>query len=121
MNIKELNETVGLSRDTIRFYEREGLISSPSRKSNGYRDYDNRIVEQLNMIIMAKELGFTLKEIRELTELLYSNNLTQSQMGEKLLEKNKQLEIKISELSKMKTLIDNALKGMCEYKDKLAL
>jgi MerR family copper efflux transcriptional regulator len=78
-------------------------------------------VEQLNMIIMAKELGFTLKEIRELTELLYSNNLTQSQMGEKLLEKNKQLEIKISELSKMKTLIDNALKGMCEYKDKLAL
>ncbi|MDO4749028.1 MAG: MerR family DNA-binding protein, partial [Eubacteriales bacterium] len=96
-------------------------ISSPSRKSNGYRDYDNRIMEQLNMIIMAKELGFTLKEIRELTELLYSNNLTQSQMGEKLLEKNKQLEIKISELSKMKTLIDNALKGMCEYKDKLAL
>lgn len=67
-------------------------------------------MEQLNMIIMAKELGFTLKEIRELTELLYSNNLTQSQMGEKLLEKNKQLEIKISELSKMKTLIDNALK-----------
>ena len=68
MNIKELTETVGLSRDTIRFYEREGLISKPSRKSNGYRDYDNKIVEQLNMIVMAKELGFTLKEIRELTE-----------------------------------------------------
>ena len=121
MNIKELTEIVGLSRDTIRFYEREGLISSPSRKSNGYRDYNNKIVEQLNMIVMAKELGFTLKEIRELTQLLYSNSLTQLQMGEKLLEKNKQIEIKITELSKIKTLIDDALKGMCEYKDKLVL
>jgi len=121
MNIKELTETVGLSRDTIRFYEREGLISPPSRRANGYRDYDDKTVDQLNMITMAKELGFTLKEIKELTELLYSNSLTQSQMGEKLLEKNKQIEVKILELSKMKALIDNALKGMCEYKDKLAL
>ena len=121
MNIKELTETVGLSRDTIRFYEREGLISPPSRKANGYRDYNHKTVDQLNMITMAKELGFTLKEIKELTELLYSDSLTQSQMGEKLLEKNKQLDIKISELSKMKTLIDDALKGMCKYKDKLAL
>ncbi|WP_296244221.1 MULTISPECIES: MerR family transcriptional regulator [unclassified Psychrobacter] len=121
MNIKELTETVGLSRDTIRFYEREGLISTPSRKSNGYRDYDNEIVEQLNMIVMVKELGFTLKEIRELTELLYPNSLTQSQMGEKLIEKNRQIEIKISELFEMKTLIDDALKGMCEYKDKVTL
>ena len=120
MNTKELTEIVGLSRDTIRFYEREGLILPPSRTANGYRNYTNKTVDQLNMISMAKELGFTLKEIKELTELLYSDSLTQSQMGEKLLEKNKQLDIKISELSKMKTLIDDALKGMCEYKDKLA-
>ncbi|WP_430737977.1 MerR family transcriptional regulator [Psychrobacter sp. VH5] len=121
MNTKELTEIVGLSRDTIRFYEREGLILPPSRGANGYRNYTNKTVDQLNMISMAKELGFTLKEIKELTELLYTNNLTQSQMGEKLLEKNKQIEVKILELSKMKALIDDALKGMCSYKDKLAL
>ncbi|WP_228722546.1 MerR family DNA-binding transcriptional regulator [Acinetobacter lwoffii] len=39
MNTKELTEIVGLSRDTIRFYEREGLILPPSRTANGYRDY----------------------------------------------------------------------------------
>ena len=121
MNIKALVDTVGLSKDTIRFYEREGLISPPARLSNGYRDYDNKNVEQLNMIILAKNLGFTLSEIKELTQLLYANNLSQANMGKKLMEKSQQIDKKIAELLNMKAAIDEALKGMCTYKEKLSV
>ncbi|WP_199507361.1 MULTISPECIES: MerR family transcriptional regulator [unclassified Psychrobacter] len=121
MNIKALVDTVGLSKDTIRFYEREGLISPPARLSNGYRDYDNKNVEQLNMIILAKNLGFTLSEIKELTQLLYANNLSQANMGKKLVEKSQQIDKKIAELLNMKAAIDEALKGMCTYKEKLSV
>lgn len=121
MNIKALVDTVGLSKDTIRFYEREGLISPPARLSNGYRDYDNKNVEQLNMIILAKNLGFTLSEIKELTQLLYANNLSQTNMGKKLVEKSQQIDKKIAELLNMKAAIDEALKGMCTYKEKLSV
>ena len=119
MKTKQITEKTGLSKDTIRFYEKEKLIPTPSRSANGYRDYDEKVIEQLNMITMAKELGFTLKEIKELTQLLYSNALTKSEMATKLSEKSFEIKTKIAELMKIQALIDNVLVGACEYKNKL--
>lgn len=119
MKTKQVIEQTGLSKDTLRFYEREQLITPPSRDINGYRIYNETIIEQLNMITMAKNLGFTLKEIKELSLLLYTNNLTPDAMASMLILKNEEIAQKISELTKIKLLIDNALSGMCEYKDKL--
>ena len=72
-----------------------------------------------SVVKQAKELGFTLKEIKELTLLLYSNTLTKSDMGKKLAEKSHEITLKISELKKIQALIDNVLLGTCEYKNKL--
>lgn len=119
MKTKLVTERTGLSKDTLRFYEKERLIPSPPRDVNGYRVYNEKIVEQLNMITMAKNLGFTLKEIKELIQLLYSSHLTQNTMALKLTEKGQEIETKVSELMQMKLLIDKALAGICEYKDKL--
>ncbi|WP_462159693.1 MerR family transcriptional regulator [Pseudoalteromonas sp. GB56] len=119
MKTKHVVELTGLSKDTIRFYEKEHLIPLPSRDTNGYRVYDEGTVEQLKMITLAKNLGFTLKEIKELSQLLYTNNLTPKAMAEKLTLKGQEIEAKISELSQIKSLIDKALAGMCEYKGKL--
>lgn len=120
MKTKQVTECTGLSKDTLRFYEKEKLIPEPARDANGYRVYSAKVVEQLNMITMAKNLGFTLKEIKELSQLLYSQHLTPKTMAAKLTQKSSEIEMKIDELSKIKNLIDNALAGMCQYKDKLS-
>ena len=55
--------------ETIRFYQREGLIEVPPRRRSGYRQYPEVTVHRLRFIKRAKELGFTLKEIKELLSL----------------------------------------------------
>ncbi len=119
MLIKDVTEQTGLSADTLRYYEKEGLISKPIRSANGYRHYNNDIVTQLNMIQRAKNLGFSLKEIQELTGLLFSNQLTQEQMAKKLLVKRADIEQKIIDLTAMRSEIDDALAGRCGYRHQL--
>lgn len=119
MLIKDVTEQTGLSPDTLRYYEKEGLISKPTRSANGYRHYDERTVLQLNMIQRAKNLGFSLKEIQELTGLLFSNQLTQKEMAKKLLAKRADIEQKIAELNAIKNEIDDALAGRCGYRHQL--
>lgn len=55
--------------DTVRFYERKGLLAAPPRSDSGYRHYPEDTVARLRFIKKAKELGFSLKEIRELLSL----------------------------------------------------
>lgn len=55
--------------ETIRFYEREGLIDPPPRRPSGYREYPEDAIRRIRFIRRAKELGFTLKEIKELLNL----------------------------------------------------
>ncbi|AMV27642.1 Mercuric resistance operon regulatory protein [Gemmata sp. SH-PL17] len=71
MKIGEVAKLSGTGIETIRFYEREGLLE-PERRSSGYRQFDGASVERLNYIRRAKELGFTLAEIRELLELSFA-------------------------------------------------
>ena len=119
MQIKDVVAATGLSQDTIRFYEKQGLISKPERQSNGYRQYNHNIVTQLNMIHRAKALGFSLKEIEELTALLFSNKLTQQAMAEQLLKKREDISQKILELEAIRQEIDDALVGRCIYQKAL--
>ena len=55
--------------ETIRFYEREGLIGTPPRRPSGYRQYPPDIVRRIRFIQRAKELGFSLREIADLLSL----------------------------------------------------
>ncbi|MBA2780297.1 MerR family transcriptional regulator [Billgrantia kenyensis] len=64
MRVGELEQLTRLSRDTIRYYERIRLITPPARLANGYRDYSEHTVTELRFIRRAKELGFSLEEIR---------------------------------------------------------
>ena len=55
---------------TVRYYEREGLLPEPHRwPDSGYRDFDDEALQRLRFIRSAKELGFTLREIKELLEM----------------------------------------------------
>src|SRR5438105_4122904 len=63
---KELAATSGISPETLRFYEKVGLIKPPPRSENGYRSYPASTVQRVQFIKEAKDLGFTLKEIEAL-------------------------------------------------------
>ena len=69
LSIGQLAKQAGVGVETVRFYEREGLLAEPERRQSGYRQYQNDTVQRLLFIRRAKELGFTLKEIKELLKL----------------------------------------------------
>ena len=69
LSIGEVARQASLSIDTIRYYEKAGLIPPPQRRDSGYRVYTGEIVRRLRFIRRAKELGFTLAEIAELLAL----------------------------------------------------
>ena len=63
MTIGKLAKRAGVGVETIRFYERKGLIPEPPRRESGYREYNDETVVRIRFIRGAKNLGFTLKEI----------------------------------------------------------
>lgn len=65
MRIGELGERAGLSPKTVRYYEQIGLVPEPRRLPNGYRDYEESVVQLLGFIGAAQSIGLTLGEIRE--------------------------------------------------------
>ena len=69
LTIGKVAKQAGVGVETIRFYEREGLIDEPRRRASGYRQFAPAVVDRIRFIRHAKELGFTLREIKELLEL----------------------------------------------------
>lgn len=69
MTIGELAKLAGIGVETIRFYEREGLLEQPKRPAGGIRTYSEESIAELAFVHEAKELGFTLREIRDLVTL----------------------------------------------------
>ena len=69
LKIGELAALSKVSRDTLRFYEKHGLIPPSARNASGYRLYSDADVHRISFIISAKEVGFTLNEIHQLLKL----------------------------------------------------
>jgi MerR family transcriptional regulator, copper efflux regulator len=67
--IGQLARQAGVAVETIRFYERRGLLQEPPRRPSGYREYSPESFARLRFILAAKHLGFSLREIRELLEI----------------------------------------------------
>lgn len=64
--IGQLSRSTGVNIETIRYYEREGLVPEPARSPGGHRQYTREAVERLRFVRRARELGFSLDEIRQL-------------------------------------------------------
>ncbi len=74
LKIGEVAKRGGVNLQTIRFYEREQLLSKPPRLSSGYRSYPGDTVRKVRFIKRAQEIGFTLAEIRELLAIRLDPN-----------------------------------------------
>ena len=69
LTIGRVAREAGVGVETVRFYEREGLLELPSRRASGYRQYQPEAIARLQFIKQAQRLGFTLREIKELLAL----------------------------------------------------
>lgn len=80
LTIGEVAKGADVGVETVRFYEREGLISPPPRRRSGYRQYPPETVRRVRFIRRAKALGFTLKEIAELLAMRVDANTSCAQV-----------------------------------------
>lgn len=92
----------GVGIDTIRYYEREGLLPKPTRRASGYRDYNRGAIERLRFIRRAKDLGFTLADIRELLALSADRERGVGSVKHRAAERLAEIEQRIRELQRMK-------------------
>ena len=110
LTIGKIARRAGLGIETVRFYEKEGLLHEPQRSEANYRLYPEEEVARLNFIRRAKELGFSLREIRELLQLHDDPHATKGEVREKTEAKIEDIRKKIADLSRMlaalETLVD---------------
>lgn len=110
MLIGELSQQVNLSRDTIRFYEKMELIQ-PLVRNNGYKDYPEQTLQQLKLIQTAKNLGFTLAEIKQIINIVGENEIPAEQFQLILQEKLAMIQEKMGQLQHIQNMLENLLGG----------
>ncbi len=103
----------GVSVETIRYYERRGLIEEPLRSESGYREYPAEVADRLAFILRGKKLGFSLDEIRELLNLQLTPGTGSGEVKAFVEEKVALIEEKISELSRLKQTL-TGLSALCD-------
>ncbi|MCH8029283.1 MAG: MerR family DNA-binding protein [Candidatus Dadabacteria bacterium] len=113
LTIGKVARLAGVGVETIRFYERQGLIAEPPRKESGYRQYPQQTVVRVRFIRRAKELGFTLKEINEMLYLRIDPNTTCEEIRVLAEAKKVDIEEKIRALQKIKEALVKLL-ATCE-------
>ena len=107
VTIGQVAQRAGVEVDTIRFYERRGLLEEPPRSDSGYRLYSDAAVERLQFIRRAKDLGFTLSEIQDLLALLAKPAEPTVQVREQAQSKLNGIDAKLRDLQRMRdTLLE---------------
>ena len=102
LTIGQLAKRAGVGVETIRFYEREGLLDEPERLPSGYRQYAADVVERVKFLRHAQRLGFTLKDAKDLLELKNDPTADRRDVRDKASKKLADIEQKIRELESMR-------------------
>lgn len=116
MRISELASASALSIDTIRFYEKMGLLDAAhfSRQLNGYRDYSESAVQRLQLIQQAKAAGFTLSEIESLIGAWESDALSWKEKRALLTDKIAAIKERMGELERILDYLEQKLENTLE-------
>jgi DNA-binding transcriptional MerR regulator len=111
MLIGELVQRAGLSKDTIRFYEKKGLIAigNKNRRENNYKEYSGQVLEKLLLIKRMKDLGFTLNEIEAFLQLWQEEDASCKNLKYTLENKIKLVDDQMNRLIEVKTRLMSSL------------
>ncbi|MGK7312923.1 MAG: MerR family transcriptional regulator [Candidatus Longimicrobiales bacterium M2_2A_002] len=111
MFIGELADASGVGVETVRFYEREGLLPEPPRTGGGYRVYDADAVRRVRFILRAKELGFTLAETKELLDLRVTDPAACGDVEATARAKITDIEARIQELERIRAVLGDLVRA----------
>lgn len=112
MKIGELAQAVGVSCDTLRFYEKRGLIRS-TRENNGYRRYAPETVQIIGYIRTAQKLGFSLAEVGDSLPALWHAENPDAAVAQLLTEKVQAIDMRIAELKRLKKELLQRVAQVC--------
>src|SRR6266852_4384126 len=98
LSIGQVARRAGVGVETVRFYEREGLLKEPPRRASGYRQYPEEVVKRIQFIKRAQELGFSLKEIIELLTLRVDPATSSGEVKQRAEAKLADIQRKVEEL-----------------------
>ena len=113
----EVARLAGVNIETLRFYERKGILPEPPRRASGYREYPPETVERVRFVKRAQELGFSLREIQDLLELRQARG-TSGKVRRLAQEKVVEIDHKIHDLEAMKKTLNDLL-CVCDGKSKI--
>lgn len=105
----QLAATANVNVETLRYYERRGLLPEPPRRESGYRVYPVESVPRLRFIKGAQELGFTLEEIQELLALRVTEEVSKTQVRNRAQDKVAQIDTKINALQQMRDALSHLI------------
>ncbi len=103
MNISQLAKASQISTDTLRFYEKQGLLQAAGRAANGYRRYGPEQLETLRFIRGAQALGFSLKEIAAILPQLAQGQFGRTEIEARLLAKMAEIDGQLAQLQQLKS------------------
>ena len=112
MRIGELAASCNCPVETIRYYEKVGLLPAPARHSNGYRSYDEPHQKWLQFILRSRELGFSQDEVRRLTDLAHQQRPACAEVHELLEQHIGDVRKRVRELQRLERALDR-LKAQC--------
>lgn len=112
MNISQFAHIAGVSTDTARFYEKQGLIGVPQRQGNGYRRYTEADVAAVRFVRGAQALGFSLAEIRAILPQVAQGSLDRAEIEQQLQAKMAQIDAHMAELRTLKKELKATLDGL---------
>jgi Hg(II)-responsive transcriptional regulator len=107
MTSGELAKQSGVNVETLRYYERDGILPQPKRTESGYRLYHDSDVQRVHFIKRAQDLGFSLKEIKELLLLKQEPDHSAAEVKKMAEEKIESIEEKINMLQAIKESLQN--------------
>lgn len=107
--IGDVAKTSGVSIETLRFYEKIGLLERPHRTESGYRIYGDEIIERLSFIKKSQALGFTLDEIRELIEHKRGGENPCKHVRAKVKTRLEEIDEKLKQLTRFRNELRKAL------------
>lgn len=120
MRIGTLSTLTGLSRDSLRFYEKRGLLQA-RRSNNGYRDYPEEAVQWLGYVRTAQQLGFTLAEISADLPLLVQGEDAGQALRQTLTRKLADIDARIAALQDLRALLATRLADSLETGERCPL
>lgn len=113
LRINDVARAAGVHRETLRYYERRGLIEQPDRSPGGHRLYDERAVQTLRIIKAAQRLGFTLEEVSDLLDLGHRRG-RDSELQARARTKLAEVEARMADLVAIRDNLRAALDAGCE-------